>query len=419
MNERAISVLDNYELTMQRSYKGRGSIICETEQGLYILKEFTGREQRILEINSYLKALKENGFLVETYIRNKESRYICQDREQKNYVLKDYFKGNECQIEDENQLQQAFAYLGRLQKTLQSFGTLPEEELPEEMEAAEENAMENDRKEESENSGEQSIIRTADAAKKDEEFETSEEQPKNRIADFAEGCREVSFQAGKDGPEAKQESIENEMPRGSRLLADTRKKNRELRHIRKYLKAKRNPSGFEEYLKGHYEPFFVQAQEVEKQLEQTKTSARAILCHGDFQYHNLLFTEEGIAVINFEKMQYDDATRDLAMFFRKVMEKTGWNTDLAGMLLQSYSQQYAMTKEEYQLFLFRISYPEKFRKIVNNYMNSRKLVLFDKSREKIERLLQQEKARQDCISYLKDFASKQSENYNSRDKSSD
>ena len=350
MNERAISVLDNYELNLQRSYKGRGSMICETEQGLYILKEFTGRSQRILEINPYLKALKENGFLVETYIRSKENRYICQDREQKNYVLKDYFRGNECQIEEENQLLQAFAFLGRLQKTLQNIGTLPMEELPEEPEGSEENDREGNRKEESEFAG--------------------------------------------------------ELPRDSRLFSDIRKKNRELRHIRKYLKTKRNPSGFEEYLKNHYEPFFLQAQEVEKQLEQTNLSARAVLCHGDFQYHNLLFTEEGIAVVNFEKMQYDDATRDLAMFFRKVMEKTDWNTDLAGMLLRSYSQQYALSKEEYQLFLFRISYPEKFRKIVNNYMNSRKLVLFDKSREKIERLLQQEKVRQDCIAYLKDFGFK-------------
>lgn len=363
MNERAISVLDNYELTLQRSYKGRGSMICETEQGLYILKEFTGREERILEINPYLKVLKENGFLVETYIRNKENRYICQDREQKNYVLKDYFKGNECQIEDESQLLQAFAYLGRLQTMLQKIGTLPKEELPEETEEAEEVC--------------------------DEDYRKSDE--------------ELSAEKNAEKPEASK----NELPRGSRFLQDTHKKNRELRHIRKYLKAKSNPSGFEEYLKSHYEPFFLQAQEVEKQLEQTEFSAQAILCHGDFQYHNLLFTEGGIAVINFEKMQYDDAARDLAMFFRKVMEKTGWNTDLAGILIQSYYQQYAMTKEEYQLFLFRISYPEKFRKIVNNYMNSRKLVLFDKSREKIERLLQQENARQDCIIYLQDFGRKQ------------
>ena len=364
MNERAISVLDHYDLTLQRSYKGRGSMICETEQGLYILKEFTGREERILEINPYLKALRENGFLVETYIRNKESRYICQDREQKNYVVKDYFKGNECQIENENELLQAFAYLGRLQKTLQRIGTLPKEELPEEEEGEEEYCGENYRKEAAELSKEKNA----------EEFR-------------------------------KEAAVE--LPRDTRLLQDIHKKNRELRHIRKYLKTKNNPSGFEEYLKNHYEPFFSQAQEVEKELEQMEVSAQAILCHGDFQYHNLLFTEEGIAIINFEKMQYDDAARDLAMFFRKVMEKNGWNTDLAAMLLQSYNQQYALTKEEYQLFLFRISYPEKFRKIVNNYMNSRKLVLFDKSREKIERLLQQENARQDCIFYLQDFGRKQ------------
>ena len=42
MNDRAVSVLEQYDFVVERTWKGRGSILFETKDGIYILKEYKG-----------------------------------------------------------------------------------------------------------------------------------------------------------------------------------------------------------------------------------------------------------------------------------------------------------------------------------------------------------------------------------------
>ena len=39
VNDRAVSVLENYEIEVLRTWKGRGDMLCESDKGLLILKE--------------------------------------------------------------------------------------------------------------------------------------------------------------------------------------------------------------------------------------------------------------------------------------------------------------------------------------------------------------------------------------------
>lgn len=357
MNDRAISILDNYEVTLNHFHKGRGSLVCDTDQGLLVLKEFCGREERILEINPYLKQLKENDFLVETYLQNKDGGYICQDYLQNSYVLKDYFEGNECQLMEDESLQEAFRFLGHFQTELKKIGFLPSEVSMKKIEVDYGDTL-------------------AGAL---------EEQESNELASTSKV----------DTSQKK-----NFTKYGSKIKPDIEKKNKELRHIRKFLRGKNAKTQFECFLLEKFDYFFAQAAEIEKSITGDIGQNKAIVCHGDFQYHNLLFTERGIAIINFEKMMYDDVTRDLAQFFRKVMEKRDWDKDLAGKLLDCYQKQCPLDAQEYGLFINRISYPEKFRKIANNYMNSKKMVLFNKNSEKLQKLLDQESKKWECIHFL-------------------
>ena len=40
MNDRCVSLLDNYDVEVLRTTKGRGAILCETNQGMLIFKEY-------------------------------------------------------------------------------------------------------------------------------------------------------------------------------------------------------------------------------------------------------------------------------------------------------------------------------------------------------------------------------------------
>ena len=42
MNDRAVALLEQYEIEVLRTRKGRGAILCDTQQGCLIFKEYTG-----------------------------------------------------------------------------------------------------------------------------------------------------------------------------------------------------------------------------------------------------------------------------------------------------------------------------------------------------------------------------------------
>ena len=47
MNDKATSVLEQYDMTINRTFKGRGTIICDTEKGMRVLKEYKGRTEKL------------------------------------------------------------------------------------------------------------------------------------------------------------------------------------------------------------------------------------------------------------------------------------------------------------------------------------------------------------------------------------
>ena len=114
------------------------------------------------------------------------------------------------------------------------------------------------------------------------------------------------------------------------------------------------------------------------------------LCHGDFQHHNALVYDERVYIINFEKYVVDHPMRDFSLFFRKVMEKNNWKEEIGQLMLQSYQRQKPLSEEDRIQLYCRLSYPEKFRKIVNFYYGSSKVWIPDKNMEKLDKILKQE-----------------------------
>lgn len=96
MNDRSVSLLDNYDIEVLRTWKGRGAILCETDKGILVLKEYAGHKEKVLFQDTLLTLVKENGFEhVESILRNKDQELITQDQEGNSYILKTYFDGRE------------------------------------------------------------------------------------------------------------------------------------------------------------------------------------------------------------------------------------------------------------------------------------------------------------------------------------
>ena len=176
------------------------------------------------------------------------------------------------------------------------------------------------------------------------------------------------------------------------------KHNRELKKVRRFLREKSQKTDFEIYLMKHYDYFLDIALQITEELQyyayEEDSYEFPIVCHGDYQYHNIIQTEAGTVLINFEKCVRDYPVRDLYLFLRKLLEKNNWSQTLGDMLLESYNRERPLTDRDYSQLYYRFAYPEKFWKIVNFYYNTGKAWIPDRNMEKIEKLFAQEREKQ-------------------------
>lgn len=139
MNERCLKVLEQYDLEIISTRRGRGSYICETDQGWKQLWSFTGSEKKLAFQNRILKELKESGYeQVDLVQENREGGLVVKDWEDSRYVLKDCFLGRECSPSSERDILEAVENLARLHLLLKFPGEEREycgQGLAEELEA--------------------------------------------------------------------------------------------------------------------------------------------------------------------------------------------------------------------------------------------------------------------------------------------
>ncbi len=368
MNDRMISILDNYDMTVLRTWKGRGAILCETEKGIRILKEYTGPKDKLCVLEAITNKLRSAGFLTDCLIRNKEGDLCTTDRDKTVYVLKEYREGRECSVTDIEDCVRAVRGLAGIHQALR----IPQ---PEELKPRQIGKMVSEE-----------VVNPVEPEKAEQE--NVQEDGQTQIMDAEPEEHAYEFRVFR--PEQEYERY-----------------NKELKRIWKHLREKSSKTDFEVFLLHHYGFFMDQATEVLERIKAAESTAYCMreamsnrLCHGDFQHHNILFTNDGMMVINYEKCIQDIQIRDFYLFFRKIMEKNNWNPEIGEQLLKGYMDVRPVDAEEFDQFVLRLAYPEKFRKVVSYYYNSGKSWIPGKNYEKVERLLAQEQARQSFLKTL-------------------
>lgn len=346
MNDRIVNILEQYDVTVLRTWKGRSAILCETDKGLKIIREYTGPVEKLCVLEAIGNEMREAGFLSDCILRNKEGELYVRDRDQAAYIVKDYYEGRECLVSDVSDCVRAVKQLAQIHTCLH---------VP--------------------------------------------DQKKIRPL--------CDKEAGPDAEEQEADSGQSYRFRMFRPVEEYERYNRELKRIQRYLRGKSNKTDFEVFLLRHYPFFMEQASEALERIRESdakefyrQEEKKRVLCHGDFQYHNVLFTENGTFVMNYEKCIMDIQIRDFYLFFRKVMEKSSWNIYTGRLLLEAYDAVKPISDgEKYQLYL-KLCYPERFRKVVSYYYNSGKAWIPGKNREKIDRLLEQETVRKSFLQNL-------------------
>lgn len=119
MIEKDLKVLEQYNLQIEKTYRGRGSYLCESKGKIYLLKEYHVSEEKAAVIAEIVDSLRENPMLLaDNFVKNKEDKYISRDRDNVGFVLKEWCNAKECDIKNEEEIVRIVEQLARLHTQL-------------------------------------------------------------------------------------------------------------------------------------------------------------------------------------------------------------------------------------------------------------------------------------------------------------
>lgn len=120
MNDRAVSLLEQYEIEVNHTRKGRGAILCDTDRGCLIFKEYAGNEKKAAVQDRLLKHINQTGRVqVEEILPTKEGSLLVKDNDGISYILKTYGEGRECNIYEKGEYLEAVRLLARLHQCME------------------------------------------------------------------------------------------------------------------------------------------------------------------------------------------------------------------------------------------------------------------------------------------------------------
>ncbi len=120
MNDRAVELLEQYDIEVIRTRKGRGAIVCDTADGCLIFKEYSGNDKHVQLQNKLLQKAAEGGRVrTESIIPAREGGLLVRDGDGTAYILKTWQDGRECSISERSECVQAVKLLAKLHESME------------------------------------------------------------------------------------------------------------------------------------------------------------------------------------------------------------------------------------------------------------------------------------------------------------
>ena len=363
MDDRNQEVFRKYDIRVYATYKARGAIVLETDQGLMLLKSFDGLDARVEFENDVKEHLMAQGYTnVDLYIRNVDGGLITEDALGNKYVLKNWFVGEECNLKEAGDVVDAASNLGVLHKLLHDVPLASEI--------------------------------------------TGRDIQPNLFELFEKRNRELK--------------------RVRTYIKDKRQKNEfELCYINNYQRFYEQGLEALTILKdSSYQNIYEEAMNQVHICHGNYTYHNVMMLRGnqpasayenrkDHGNYDIGIGEEltaaeitsryrSIAATNFDKSQIGVQIVDLYQFLRKVMEKNQWDIDYGSMIIKEYDRIKPISAEELKILYVLLLYPEKFWKITNFYYNGKKSWVPQRNIQKLISIQEQYDAKSEFVRKLRE-----------------
>ncbi len=119
MYDRGLSVLEQYGLNVKSSYRGRGALLCQTQIGLVMIREFAGSAKKLQRQWELLQKLEEScPHPVDQILANQEGSLVSVDKEGISYVVRKWYEGRECDARSRDDILKGVAALGTIHRSM-------------------------------------------------------------------------------------------------------------------------------------------------------------------------------------------------------------------------------------------------------------------------------------------------------------
>ena len=122
MRENELTILDQYDIDVKNTRKVRDAVLCESRQGLFLIKELRFSEKRLRVLERIGEHMRQQGCdHIDWILKTKENELFCVSEEGVKYFLKRWFAGKECDIHREKDVLDATANLAKIHLALRGF----------------------------------------------------------------------------------------------------------------------------------------------------------------------------------------------------------------------------------------------------------------------------------------------------------
>lgn len=99
MQEYELKVLEQYDIEVLSTRKTRGAVLCDTDRGLMLFKEVNVSQGRIPALAALHEYLNSQGMeRTDRLVPTKEGSYLAALEDGKQYILKHWYSGRECDV---------------------------------------------------------------------------------------------------------------------------------------------------------------------------------------------------------------------------------------------------------------------------------------------------------------------------------
>lgn len=324
MEDKQEMTLEKYGFQVKNRYRTRGAVLLDTDEGPLLLREqnkITGHFALENEVKEHLR--KQGMTCLDFVVANREGELVTEWDTGEKYVVYRWFRGEECDCRNPQDLRNMAENLGRLHRCLHNY-------------------------------------------------------------------------------------YEEALPLSEPLLVQYDRHNREMKRVYNFMKGKKRKTEFERYAMEQFGLFYDRARRARARLAelpfyQNHGIMTRDICHGEYNYHNLLSTGQGLATTNFDHAAPGVQLIDLAYFMRKTMEKNRWQPEKGRILWQGYVKEAPCEGGELEFLATALSYPMKYWKLLNQYFNGRKTWIPNKSIEKLKVVCEQEENKEKFLERMASF----------------